>query len=99
METKVWGVEEIRALLETNDRMVEKSIVKLWERQTEDEKATKDTNTQNGIGYNHVDSSLMSSFAEQILRGKRLSEKQMVYARKKIMKYAKQITKIANGEL
>jgi hypothetical protein len=96
---KEWTKDEIKHLLETRDLMVERSIVQVYYKQTEDEKMAKDTNHQNGVGFNHVDSQLLSSFAEQIIKGRHLTQKQMVYARKKIMKYANQIKKIANGEI
>lgn len=97
--TRVWTKDEIKHLLETNDKMVLKSIVKIFEKQTEDEKVAEVTNHQNGVGFNGVDAELLSSFAKQILKYGRLSDKQMVYARKKIMKYSSQLTKIANGVL
>ena len=98
-EKKVWTKEEIKALLETNNKMVEKSIVKIYELQTEDEKDWKETSHTNGIGYNGVDAQYMSSLAEWILSGRKLTSKQLQFGRKKIMKYAKQLTKVANEEI
>lgn len=97
--TKVWTKDEIKHLLETNDRMVMKSIVKIYEKQTEDEKLAETTAHHNGVGFNGVDAELLSSYAKQILKGYTLSAKQMIWARKKIMKYSGQLTKIANGQL
>lgn len=94
-----WTKDEILHLLETNDKMVIRSIVKIFEKQTEDEQQTDSTNHHNGVGYNGVDAEFMSSLAKQVLAGKKLTEKQMVHARKKIKKYAKQLTRIANNEL
>jgi hypothetical protein len=37
----------------------------------------------------------MSSFSQQVLRGRTLSEKQMVIARRKMAKYAGQLAKVA----
>jgi len=95
-KNKVWTVEEIKALLTTNKRMVEKSIVELYHYQTEDEKLFKSSNYTNGMGFNSIDSDIMSSFAQWILSGKHLSFKQFAIAQRKIIKYAKQLTKIAN---
>ena len=97
--TTVWTQERIRELLELSDKMVVRSIVQIFNRQTEDEKRTDNTSHSNGIGFNGVDAPLLSSFAKQILKGYTLSSKQMTYARKKIMKYSKQLTRIANKEL
>ncbi len=96
---KKWTLEQIRELLLNNDRMVVKSLVKIYEKQTEDEQEAGETTHSNGIGYNATDSYIMSSFAQQVQKGRTLSEKQMVIARRKIYKYAKQLTLIANGEL
>jgi hypothetical protein len=97
--TKVWTKEEIKDLLERSNKMVHRSIVKIFERQTEDEKSTEATNHNNGVGFNGIDAQLLSSFAKQILAGRTLSDKQLYYARKKIMKYAGQLARIANGQL
>ena len=52
METKkTWTREEIEQLINTNDRMVERSMVVLWERQTRDEQASQTTNHHNGMGF------------------------------------------------
>ena len=97
--TKVWTKEEIKDLLERSNKMVHRSIVKIFEKQTADEKRSEATNHSNGVGFNSVDAHLLSSFAKQILKGYTLSEKQMYHARKKIMKYSGQLAKIANGAL
>lgn len=94
---KKWNKEEIAQLLQSNKRMVEKSIVKLYELQTEDEKVTHSSNHNNGLGFNGVDSNIMSNFAEWLLSGKHLSKKQFQIAQRKIMKYTGQLTKIANN--
>lgn len=99
LTTKTWTKEQIKHLLETSDKMVHRSIVKLYEKQTEDEKRSGGTKYHNNIGFNGIDAPLLTSFAKQILAGKTLTKKQMYYARKKIMKYSTQLTKIANGEL
>lgn len=105
MSDKVWTVEEIKDNLKTKDVWVTKGVVAIFDRQTADEQASEETKHHNGIGFNGVDGRIMSSFAKQINNfrpGKfntPLSKKQMEIARKKIMKYAGQLTKIANGEL
>ena len=98
METKkVWTKEEIKGLLETNDGFVARSVVKIWERQTTSEKTSQSTDVNNGVGFNGLDAKILSSFAEYFITHGRLSAKQIALARKKIMKYAKQLTSIANA--
>lgn len=111
--TTNWTPERIRAKLATSDVMVERSILKLYERQTSTEQATESTQEHNGVGFNGVDAPLLSSFATYIMRmsrpsvdgryparreGARLTEKQRVIARRKLQKYAAQLARIANGE-
>lgn len=96
---RVWTKDEIKSLLETSEKMVVRSVVKIYEKQTKDEQTYKETNENNGVGFNGVDAGIMSSFAERVLKGKSLTEKQMVIAKKKIVKYAGQLTRIANNEI
>lgn len=94
---KTWTVEEIRNLLNTNDLMVCKSVVKIFEKQTEDEKQSDGTSHNNGVGFNGTDAFIMSQYAKQYIDKGYLSPKQLVIARKKIIKYAGQLTRIANN--
>lgn len=96
MTTKIWTLEEIKNLLQTNDKFVMRSVVKIFEKQTEDEKEHDGTSHNNGIGYNGTDAFIMSRFAKFYIDKGYLSVKQLDIAKKKIQKYAKQLTKIAN---
>lgn len=101
-----WTQEDVKALLTTSDRAVKRALVVIWERQTEAEKVSNETHENNGIGFNGVDAFILSRFVEQMKeKGTRekqnwkmgeawLSPKQMVIARKKIMKYSGQIHRI-----
>ena len=95
--TKTWTKEEIKELLEKNDEMVKRSVLKLYEKQTDYEKATQSTQEYNGVGFNGTDSTILSSFAEFIKKTGFLTTKQTTIARKKLMKYSNQLAKIANG--
>ena len=99
METKIWTQDEIKQLLVDNDLAVSKAIVSIYNLQTESEKSTKSTNDNNGVGFNGVDAEFLSSLAEFFIKYNRLSEKQLAFGRKKIMKYSKQLTMIANKEI
>jgi hypothetical protein len=88
--------EQIQEMLKTKDKAVIRGILALYERQTRDEQTTKDTKHRNGVGFNSADASLLSSFAEQFKRRGFLSSKQIDWARKKLMKYARQLADIAN---
>ena len=43
------------------------------------------------LGFSKVDADIMSSFARTLNQGRSLSEKQMIIARKRIVKYSNQI--------
>lgn len=84
-------LETIRDLLDRSDKAVERALVVLYARQTADEQATGTTREHNGQGFNGTDAELLSSFAQQIERGRSLTERQLFYARKKVRKYARQL--------
>jgi len=105
---KRWMRHEIEHLIESKDKAVCRAVEALFARQTNDEQVAERTKHNNGRGFTGADSRIMSSFAKQIqrwngFRVKRhklpLSPKQVFVARKRLHKYAGQLTKIANGEL
>ena len=97
--TKIWTVEEIKELLRTSDKMVTRSVVKLYELQTASEQAAQETHERNGVGFNGVDAPILSSFAEWYKSRGYLSTKQIALARKKLYKYSGQLVQVANGTI
>lgn len=103
MTQKVWTKEAIIAKLDESPIMVERSLVRLYFRQTADERSVNGTRYSNGVGFTGADANLMSKFAQWVLKGKEkgyaegklLSEKQLVLTRKRIKKYAGQLVNIA----
>lgn len=93
-----WTKKEIKDLLERNDTMVCRSLVQLYNCQDEVEKTVGDTILQNGVGFNCIDAPFMISCAEFYLKNNYLSKKQIAFVRKKIMKYANQLTLLANNQ-
>ncbi len=96
---KVWKKEEIRDMLATNDKAVLRAIKVLYMLQTDDEKTTDTTKYHNKVGLSAVDAVFISSLARQLERQGRLSPKQILYARKALLKYAGQLTKVANKKI
>lgn len=96
---KTWTKTEIQNLLSTNNTMVIRSLLQIYNRQTDDEKTYKETAYNNGIGFNGCDANIMSNMAEFYLKKGYLSNNQINIVRKKIMKYSGQLTKIANKEI
>lgn len=102
----MWNKDLIQNLLKTNDFAVERGILAIHAFQTADEQSAGVTSHDNNIGFNGVDAPFLSSLAVQIMQnkynkpnGNRLSPKQMVAARKAIMKYWKQLAQVANKEV
>lgn len=48
---RTWTEEEIKTLVQTNDKVLYGALKKLYECQTEDEKVEGQTNHNNGAGY------------------------------------------------
>jgi hypothetical protein len=96
---KKWNKEKIRFMLETDNRWLFKGLMAIYNRQTEDEKATELTHHHNMIGFNGVDANLLTSYAKQYKERGFLTKGQIDWCRKKMLKYAGQLAKIANGEI
>jgi hypothetical protein len=95
-------VAQIRELIEKRNDAVEKAVLCIYERQTETEKTVNSTIEHNGRGFGAFDAEILSSFAQQIMankwnrpKGERLTERQMVIARRKMKHYAGQLADIA----
>lgn len=96
---KKWSREVILEMIQTNDYMLCRGIIAIWNKQTKDEQRIQDTRHYNGVGFNGVDAKFLSSIASQLERGKKLSSKQIYCSRKRMLKYAGQLTRIANKEI
>jgi hypothetical protein len=86
---------EIKINITTKPAWAERAITALYAKQVEDEQRTEETKYHNGVGFNSTDAQLLTSFAKQIEGGRHLSEKQLVWAYKKLAKYATQLARIA----
>ena len=93
---KIWTIEEMKNLIATNDTVLYKALIVLYNGQTADEQRDGATRYTNGIGFNGVDAPILTSFAEFLKKNRYLSVKQKALARKKLPKYAKQLVTVAN---
>lgn len=103
MTDKKWTKEMIKDLIMKNNVMVERSLLILLARQTQDEQAFGEARTPNGMGFSKVHANFLTSLAKQVetnrynkVIGSRLSRKQLSYARKYLIKYANQLANYAN---
>lgn len=103
-----WTPARIRAKILESDVMLERSIVKIYEKQTTSEQNARVTVENNKVGFTAFDAEFLSSLAQQIRNrtqlgsyrreGNRLSMDQRMVARRKMVKYAKQLSKIVDDE-
>lgn len=89
----------IKWLLNMNDRAVERAIVAIYNRQTEDEQNAQDTKHSNGVGFSGADARLGSYYAKWIMSGKHLSGNHLVKARLMSYKYVRQLSEIATTRM
>ena len=81
----------IAHMLGTNSAWAQRAITVLYGFQTADEQVSGATKEHNGAGFNGTDAFILSSFAEQIAKGWKLSTKQLAIAFRKLPKYSRQI--------
>lgn len=97
-DKKKWTRSEIETLLSTNPRAVERGLVAIWNRQTQDEKSASDVKHHNGIGFAASTARRGSYLAKWVSSGRTLTGKHLENGRKITMLHAGQLTCIANGE-
>lgn len=94
---KVWTEEEIKNLVQTNDKVLYGALKKLYAQQTADEKYIGGTKEKNGRGFNSLDAKFLTSVSEFLIKNGFLTYKQKLAVRKKLVKYNKQLTRLANA--
>lgn len=92
-----WTVDEVMALVESNDKVLYGALKHLYACQTDSEKEAGATRDHNGKGFNAYDAEFLTSICKQLLVKGSLSPKQKEVARKKLKKYRTQITALANS--
>jgi hypothetical protein len=97
MEKKVWTKDEIKDKILTDDKWLERAVVAIYNKQTNDEKECEATIKDNGVGFSGAHARMGSYMARWVLKGNRLSDKWLDRARRMMVKYAGQLTRIANG--
>jgi hypothetical protein len=93
-----WTREELKELLIKSDHAVCKALVAIWNFQELDEKGGGTSHHQNKVGFTGVDAGICTSLVDFYQKTGFLTPKQMIIARKKALKYTRQLQKIANKE-
>jgi hypothetical protein len=91
--------DEINAIIRSNNRAVEVGIYRIFQLQTEDEKANDHTKHLNNVGFAKPDASYGAYLARWVEKGNSLSRHHLPRARRLCLKYSRQLTAIANGEI
>lgn len=95
---KSWTKAEIKQLLESSDRAVERGILEIYGRQTNQERMAYSSIVKNGAGFNSHDAAYFSKLAKVLQKPRaHLVKKDMYRARPRMLKYARQLKEIANS--
>lgn len=85
-------------LFATKPASVDRALVVLAARQTPDERTMGSTRVENARGFNKVDAQILTSLAEWVQLGRRLSVKQRSLAVRKLPKYWRQLAEEAEAK-
>ena len=85
----------IRRNITENPAQAVKAMLRIFEYQTDDEKAQGSVYVDNGVGFAGTDSQILTSFCDFYKKHGYLSDKQLAILKKKIGKYAGQLTRQA----
>lgn len=89
--------DQIKSLLLSNDRAVERAICALYARQTADERSSSTTQHCNARGFNAFDAARGSYWARWVNSGRKLTGRHLEGARQMALKYAGQLAEVAMG--
>ena len=85
----------LRKSITENPKQAIKAMLRIFEYQTDDEKRQGSVYVDNGVGFAGTDSQILISFCDFYQKHGYLSEKQLSILKKKIGKYAGQLTRHA----
>ncbi len=98
LTTKKSKIAFIRERLQCDAAWAIRGLVKVYDYQTESEKNIGTTTDNNGVGFSGIDGDILSSFAEQVKKGRNLSPKQMSVVYGSMPKYATQLQRIVDSK-
>jgi len=105
--TAPYTKDEIKALLMTSDKAVERAILAIYARQTQEEKNARTTNRHNAVGFSQAHVRFGSWCAGLIQRELRMGKVEgtilrpdtLAKARRFMTKYSRQLAEVANAKL
>lgn len=98
--TTVYTKEFIKDKLKNDTAWMERGVIVLYHRQTQDEKVVKETKELNNVGFNSSDSRYLTWVAEWLLKDRRnhLNEKHREKVGRMLPKYWGQILDIIKNK-
>lgn len=91
--------QQIAFLLATSDKAVERAMLAIYARQTQDEQSSQTTKHSNGQGFNAFDALNGTYYAKWVLSGRKLSGSHLAKARKMALRYTQQLALISQAKL
>lgn len=98
LKTQKQWKKELQKLLCTDDYAVVHAMERIWDLQTDAEKLSGQALTENGIGFNRVDSAVIKKYVEKHAR-QSLDAEDIRVARSIMLKYWKQLMKLSKLKL
>ena len=98
LKTQKQWKRELQKLLCTNDYAVVHAMERIWDLQTDAEKLSGQALTENGIGFNRVDSAEIKKYIEKHAR-QSLDAEDIRVVRSIMLKYWKQLMKLSKLKL
>lgn len=74
-----------------NNELLKRSILVIYELQTNTEQEKEQTKERNGVGFNSADDKVLSKIAKKLKNKEQLTNKELEIARLRITKYWKQL--------
>lgn len=84
-------VTMLKQQISTSDRQALKALVTVYKNQTATEKAAKQTQVWNNVGFSGIDANILSSIASYYLTWNKVSDKQLAIVKRLMPRYANQL--------
>lgn len=83
--------DDVRKLIKTDDRWLNKSLKFLFSQQTRSEQVTETTQVHNSVGFSAAHASVLSYYTRWISSGKNLTGRHRAKAQEIVSMYAQQV--------
>lgn len=91
---EIWTKERLQELISRNETALYRALMRIYHKQTQDEKDNLDTRNWNTVGFSGVDGHIMTSIASHYENKGWLSPKQKQLVQKKMQRYCGQLLRL-----